>query len=170
MKVVQMTPTRRFFLKGSLTAALASKLFPIAFAQQLFESQVRASDTENSPAFDGVSRQDFERWIGSSFRLSLNNKQLGSMVLVAVKEIDNAGVVDNITASHMVGRVPRYLSGPSIDCFSLRFRKTGNALPQGTYTLDHDWLGTFPLFLVPSGAHGGRSTYTATFTILMQLN
>ena len=55
---------------------------------------------------------------------------------------------------------------PIATSFSLLFRRSGAALPQDTYMLDHDWLGTFPLFLVPSGDITNSSTCTATFTLL----
>jgi hypothetical protein len=88
--------------------------------------------------------------------------------LVSVKYINAPAALDDSAAIHMVGRVPRRSVGPAITSFSLRFRKTGVALPQGTYTMDHDWLGTFPLFLVPAGKSGSQSTYTATFSVLDQ--
>jgi hypothetical protein len=36
--------------------------------------------------------------------------------------------------------------------------------------LAHDWLGTFPLFLVPSGLAGPTSTCMAVFTMLNQIS
>jgi hypothetical protein len=47
------------------------------------------------------------------------------------------------------------------ECFSLSFSsREGDALEQGTYTVSHDALGSFPLFVVP-GSDGRGPTYTA---------
>jgi hypothetical protein len=48
-------------------------------------------------------------------------------------------------------------SQPIVDTFALHFHLIGEALPQGTYELEHHSLGSFSLFLVPSGT----TTYTA---------
>lgn len=49
------------------------------------------------------------------------------------------------------------------ECFSLLFRGGSEALPQNTYTVEHAALGTFQLFLVPTGADSnGAQGYLAT--------
>lgn len=98
--------------------------------------------------------------------MSHNGKQLGTVVLVSVKEIPSPEALSSARASRMVGAVPASSGGLSIAGFSLRFKGTGTALPQDTYTLTHSWLGVFPLFLVPSGAGASLATYTATFNLL----
>jgi hypothetical protein len=163
-----MNPTRRSFLKRVAIATLATRFSSLVFAQQQLENRSVVTDTENPSVFDGVSPQTFERWIGGNFRLSLRNRQLGAAVLVSVKNINAPPTLDDSAVSRMVGRVPRRSVGPAITSFTLRFRKAGVSLPQDTYTMDHDWLGTFPLLLVPAGMSGGQSTYTATFNVLDQ--
>jgi hypothetical protein len=39
-------------------------------------------------------------------------------------------------------------------------------LPQGTYQLEHDQIGSFPLFIVPVGAASGGIQYEAVFNRL----
>ena len=53
------------------------------------------------------------------------------------------------------------------ECFSLLFRGGSFALGQDTYTVDHPALGTFQLFLVPSGSDdNGAQGYLATINRL----
>ena len=142
---------------------LTSTLSPLAVAQRHLQSHGEAMDDETLSIFDHISTATFEQWIGSSFQLSLNGKPMDKLVLLSVTKTNPPEAVNS---SGREGKVPTASAGPSISGFSLRFRGTGNALPQDTYTLTHSWLGTFPLFLVPSGTGGARSTYTATFNVL----
>lgn len=68
---------RRFFLRNAALSLLAVKLPLIAFAQNHLNGQGSDFDPESLAIFDGISHQTFEPWIGSRFRLSLNNKSLG---------------------------------------------------------------------------------------------
>jgi hypothetical protein len=56
---------------------------------------------------------------------------------------------------------------PQAEQFSLVFRDpaTGH-IPQGTYTFEHDKLGTFDLFLVPIGPDSGGMRYEVVFNRL----
>jgi len=52
---------------------------------------------------------------------------------------------------------------PGRESFVLHFRGGSQQLPQNTYTMDHAALGTFQLFLVPSGPdENGAQGYAAT--------
>jgi hypothetical protein len=99
--------------------------------------------------------------------MSLDNKSLGSLVLLSVNEIstDAKETPEDTTAMSRVGLVHGSSHQSGITSFSLRFQGTGTALPQNTYILTHDWLGNFPLFLVPLPRKGLGSTYTAIFTL-----
>lgn len=148
-------------------AALASKLSLVAFTQQRLKNQTEVMDDESLSIFDGVSPETFEQWIGSSFQLSHNGQQVGTVVLMSVKKTGSTDKPDIAKpAVATIRAIPASSTAPSIFSFSLQFRGTGNALPQDTYTLTHSWLGKFPLFLVPSGPGAKQSTYTATFNIL----
>jgi hypothetical protein len=53
------------------------------------------------------------------------------------------------------------------ESFTLHFRGGGIALPQDTYIIEHPALGTFNLFLVPSGAdENGAQGYVAVINRL----
>jgi hypothetical protein len=163
-----MLRSRRLFLTNAALSLLAVKLPYSAFAQNHINDQDYGFDPESLALFDGVSRQTFEPWIGSRFRLSLNNKSLGSLVLLSVSEISaNAREAPDDSPAMPRARLAHGSSDQSATTsFSLRFQGTGAALPQNTYMLVHDWLGSFPLFLVPSGRKGTGCTYTAVFTLL----
>jgi hypothetical protein len=163
-----MNPTRRLFLRSAAFSAVAAR-FPLsAFTQELLHDSDKRFDPEILSIFDGVSRQTFEPWIGSLFRVSLNNKPRGSLLLLAVDEIVAAtsDEPDDATVVRSVNPHPISSNRSPIRGFSLRFRRVGNPLPQDSYMLSHDWLGDFPLFVVPSGLPGAPSTCTATFTLL----
>jgi hypothetical protein len=163
-----MSQTRRLFLHNAAFSAVAAGLFPTAFAQELLNRRSETFSREDLAVLDGVSMQTFEPWIGSRFLVSLKKKPLGSLILLSVDKIDppaddSAG---STNGAHQSGPVPR--PGPAVTSFAIRFRRPGKPLPQDTYTLSHDWLGKFPLLLVPSGLTGPNSTCTAVFSLLEQ--
>jgi hypothetical protein len=120
--------------------------------------------------FAGVSPATFEQWIGSRFRVSKKNRTQGSLVLfsVSVIEIPKPRVSTPVTFQTNSVSIFKLVKTPEINTFSLRFRRSGIPLPQDTYMLDHNWLGTFPLFLVPSGLTGQATTCTAIFSLFSQ--
>src|SRR5271166_248318 len=96
MEDLFMNSTRRLFLQKAALSIVAVN-FPLAtFCQKLLNSRTKGFDPETLVIFNGVSRQTFEPWIGSRFRVSLNNKPLGSLVLLSV---DDAGPETNPVAS-----------------------------------------------------------------------
>jgi hypothetical protein len=172
-----MKPTRRLFLQSAALSALATGLPLSAFARELLNTGTKGFDPEVLAIFDGVSAQTFEPWIGSKFGVSLNNLHQGSLVLQSVKEAEaEAGANAELAAGpylestfRRVSPLPGTSNAPPMTSFSLQFQRTGSPLRQETYMLSHDWLGTFPLLLVPSGLAGTPSTCTATFTLLKPL-
>jgi len=173
-----MGPTRRLFLQRAVLSAFALN-FPLsALAQKFFNGHGKGFDPETLAIFNGVSSQTFEPWIGSRFRVSLNNKPRGSLTLLSVDDADSEPGPETsaeakeepyrATTVRTIGPVSGSSKASAITSFSLHFQRIGNALPQDTYMLSHNWLGTFPLFIVPSGLSGAQSTCTAIFTLLKQ--
>ena len=163
-----MRPTRRQFMRRAGLSIIAANLPLNMFAQRSFKKPSQDWDPERLTLFDGVSAQTFEPWIGSRFRVSLNKQACGSLVLLSVDE-DNPETTKEPQDANFVrraGPVLRLSKESPITSFSLHFQGSGASLPQDTYILAHDWLGNFPLFIVPSGLSGARSTYTAVFTLL----
>jgi len=165
-----MSPTRRLFLQGVAAFAFATGLPLTSLSQEQRNNQSTTFDPENLAIFSGVSPRTFEQWIGSRFRVNLNDQARGALVLVSVQEFKkqklpaqrSRAVVSATGLTFTPSKVPDVLS------FSLQFQRAGSPLPQNTYTLDHDWLGRFPLFLVPYGLTGPASTCTAVFSLLNQ--
>ncbi len=164
-----MKSTRRQFLVAA-PIAISAASFRTLLAQRNPNPQGRSFDPDSLSILKDASAQTFEPWIGSSFRISLDSRQLGSLVLVSVVETGTKTPNSNDRWDSSAPPLNRIVTqqgaaAPSMVTFSLHFQGSGKILPQDTYILSHDWLGTFPLFLVPSGP-GGKTAYTATFTLL----
>jgi hypothetical protein len=98
-----------------------------------------------------MTRDTFNPLIGNAFLISTQTSALIPVVLTSVKESPATG------------------APPLTDAFTLSFRSlpSGNPLPQGTYVFRHAALGSFPLFIVPSGPRAPRS-YSAVFNHVQQ--
>jgi hypothetical protein len=145
-----VTVTRRNFLESATVTVLAGAVLPRVFAQ---------SSTGSSSFFDNISAETFKPFVGDKFSIAANGRSLGSLTLIAVTQEPQAKPVT--TSAGSVSKS----TALDLDTFTLRFRGSGAALPQETYTLSQLSLGSFPLFLVP-GSSGGTPTYTAVFSRL----
>ncbi|HEX9189876.1 MAG TPA: hypothetical protein VGB87_22560 [Vicinamibacteria bacterium] len=99
------------------------------------------------PSLDALEHGDFARHLGTPFRLRLPSGEALDLTLVeATLHPDRSAV-----AARRKG-------------FSLVFRdaRPGH-LPQGTYRLDHEEMGTLEIFLVPIGPLEGGMGYEAVF-------
>jgi hypothetical protein len=152
-----MQSTRRQFFRQAATVGFCTLLpFP-GVAQSHNFAAPPESKSEVPDPLAGVTAETFEAWIGSQFRATLNHQPVGTLTLLSVSRFEPR-----------TGTFPavKVLTSPAITSFTLRFSKAGAPLAQETYTLEHDWLGTFPLLLVPSGARTAPATCTAVFTLL----
>lgn len=96
---------------------------------------------------DALELADFARRLGTLFRLQPPAGQALELVLLEA------------TPHRSLPPAPGRRAG-----FSLLFRSAGPGhLPQATYRLDHDDLGTLELFLVPIGPRDGGMCYEAVF-------
>lgn len=137
-----MTISRRIFMKTASVAAIAAATIgKSAFA-------VLAQGGATDP-LSNYTQATFTQYINSIFRLH------GSRTVDVMLE----KVQDTLSAkeTRAGGR----------ESFMLHFRGGDVQLSQNTYTVEHPALGTFALFLVPSGAdeHGAQS-YVATINRL----
>jgi hypothetical protein len=163
-----MNPARRYFLQEAVLSIIAANL-PLGLFAQHLNNRVPALDPENLTLLDGATARTFEPWIGSAFRVTLYRKPVGSLVLMSVDDMstDTGDRQAGPQLVHAPGRIPSSASALAISGFSLRFQ--GTRLPQqDTFTLSHDWLGTFSVFLVPSALSTSQATCTAVFTLLNQ--
>lgn len=163
-----MKSTRRLFLKETGLFAAATVLPVGAFSQEVRNAENTTFDAENLSNLDGVTAETFERWTGSRFRVSLDGRAMGSLVLATVDKKDASATPAQRSSrpGEWVGPSAGSNPGLPLVSFTLVFQRSGAPLPQETYLLSHDWLGRFPLLLVPSGKPGPASKSFAVFAAL----
>ena len=145
-----MSISRRIFMKVGTAAAIAATLSlkpsVIAIAQEVTDKL--GAPTQNDP-LSFYTQSTFLQYVNSVFRL----RGLTTVDVTLVK------VEDTLPAktSKAGGR----------ESFVLHFRGGSTELPQDTYTVEHPALGTFKLFLVPTGPdENGAQGYVATINRL----
>ena len=94
-----------------------------------------------------LTEKEFSQHVNTKFRVNLDAENRVDLELVEVKGY--AGRPDD---QQGMERFSLYLTGPAQPF-----------LPQSTYSLDHDAMGTFDLFLVPIKPEGEGSRYEAVF-------
>lgn len=109
----------------------------------------------------------FERWIGGSFRVSLGGRAMGTMILASVNttKFPAAPPSNGRVSPTPVGGISHTTNVQELKSTRLEFTHAAY-LPQDVYTLDHDWLGSFNVLLVPDVPYSGDITYAATFASL----
>ena len=135
-----MTTSRRKFLRagtvGIFGAVAYSQLGKLAIGQESRSSNERA-DIVSEP-FVLFRKSNFTGQLNSQFFLRTENSNSTAVTLEAVRDLNpNAKRLKSIAVS---GK----------ECFLLVFNSS-QPLPQGTYAVEHAVLGSFTLFLVPSG-------------------
>jgi uncharacterized protein DUF6916 len=145
-----MTTSRRKFLKNGMVAAVCAGL-PLSSMGVVNPRLATAtgSPTPTQSLADPLSGFTMATFVGAMrtrFRWSPTVSQTVTLVLVDVRDV--AGDTSAATSG---------------ECFSLLFKtaRTGGRLTQGTYRLEHASLGTFDLFIVPSGADARAYYYEA---------
>jgi hypothetical protein len=166
-----MSISRRRFVRSAALSVLAGAALRSAWAQPALASKDAASKDlsftpENLTAFNGISMQTFQSLAGETFTVSAGDRVLGSVILLSVTEFAPPPASRLTMRTLVTARMPRTAT-QSLSSFSVRFLGSGAALPQGTYTLANDSVGSMPLLLVPSGPGSPQDTYTAVFNLLM---
>lgn len=150
-----MSLTRRRFIETASLSMLASAVLPSALASQKHQP----FNSDGLALLDAVSARTFEPYIGERFQVS------GANVSLTLRSVTPAAGPLPASTPHTIRPVPK-LAQETVSGFSLRFQGSGIALGQGTYTLNNSALGSFPLFLVPSGPGAAPMMYTAIFNLL----
>jgi hypothetical protein len=158
--------TRRLFLKETGLVTVAALLPVSAFSQERLTAETNAFDPENLSRLDGITAETFDKWVGSTFRVSLDGQSMGSLLLSKVETVEPQTDASLPPGAEWIGRRITPAAGVELTSFLLIFKRTGSMLPQQTYMLDHKWLGRFPLLLVPAGTKG--RTLVASFSVLKQ--
>lgn len=141
-----MKLTRRNFLHTSgMTALTAAFLAPFerVFGQTLQADQYFPVPAESATnLLNYLKRTDFEPFLNTFFNLRPENQRAVRLQLLEVADLTRK-------ANHQLN----YLG----DSFSLLFQDLKRTrLPQKTYEISHDALGSFSLLLVPVGLRGNR--------------
>jgi hypothetical protein len=157
-----MSLTRRRFVEAASLTLLAGTVRPIAFALRGRGLDAGPFSPENVAVLDEASEETFKPLIGETFSVLQGNRRLEELTLLSVTSAASPNAESRLPR---VGR-PSKPSEQPVSSFSLRFETSGNALPQGTYTLRNESMGNFPLFIVPSGPGITPLSYTATFSQL----
>lgn len=152
-----MVVSRRGFIKrGSLLVLAAGA--SLSSADRIFG---RDADFEypastqadlpkgNKPAPFNFTKATFAPYVDTVFRIHPDSSKPLKTTLVSV------GDIGPVPDRKVVGR----------ECFVLRFRGT-ETLRQNTYRIEHDVLGRFELFLVPSGKNRKGFYYQAVINRL----
>ena len=163
-----MSVSRRRFFQSVTLSFLGSVGVPSLLSQVSvrFGGTLRDAPLppDNQIAFGGLTQLTLQRLVGESFAVSADGSSFGPITLIAVSALATPKPV--LQRIPLVGRVP----GPSsqkITGFTARFEGLAEALPQGTYTLTNQSLGSIPLLLVPSQPGLSVTTYTAVFSFLV---
>lgn len=93
-----------------------------------------------------LTEEEFSKHVNTIFSLNVGDQSPVDLELVAVK-----------------GYMNKPGEAEGMERFSLFFNGPKPLLPQSTYSLSNDEMGTFDLFLVPIGAEGDGFRYEAVF-------
>jgi uncharacterized protein DUF6916 len=145
-----MSVSRRTFLVAGQTL-LAAAALPLKF----FGSATLEFGSAKTANLASWTKGTFEPLVSSSFAVHSGARTTAWFTLLSVEDMNSKTLAQ--TAPMAFGLKPSKAPQPAIDTFVLHFHGTGEALPQGTYELEHHALGKFSLFVVPSGT----TTYTA---------
>lgn len=154
--------SRRFFLKQGGMLGVAA-LIPGALSTITFgQSEGGASFKALSKNLAHLKMIDFHEQVTTDFRFAVKGLDGASSKWMKVQLV----AVDDLRESPD----PRD-DEKGIEHFALQFRGPGNlALSQGTYSVKHDTLGKFKLFIVPSGEGSSSLNYMAIFNRLVTLD
>ena len=146
-----MGVSRRNFLQLG-RVFLAAAAFPVKFWGA---SPARLAKTVNLAS---LKMANFQPLVNSSFSAGSDSSTMAWFRLLSVEAM-NAKAAAAPAAGVRRGR------SATVDTFALHFQATGEDLPQGTYEFGHPSLGSFPLFVVPSGP----TTYVAIISHITSL-
>lgn len=152
--------SRRHFLEISSIAAAAACTVPldgVAQEQQRGAAMARGAVLDApvppgtrlpAPVSEGaLSESTFHSLVNHQFTVTMSNGKKAIAILTAVENPTGASTA----------KFARTQS------FVLRFRLgSGATLKQGTYNFSNSNIGNFSLFIVPFGANGTTTTFTAT--------
>jgi hypothetical protein len=143
-----MSISRRKFLRSGTFVAIAAVIPATVLAQSRKERDGNPFDQQvaQPDPLSYYNKAAFTSYLNSIFRVSTGYSVV-EVALIRIKDLPAGG--------------PAAPAGS--ESFSLLFAGGSKEFDQGTYKIEHPSLGTFQMFLVPSGADQyGAQTYLAT--------
>jgi len=98
-----------------------------------------------------LTEQEFSKHVDTDFRVKLDTPEPVNLRLVEVKSYKKKDEEHG-----------------GMERFSLFFTGRGNLVPQKTYSVSHDEMGEFELFLVPIGRTEDGFRYESVFNYFIQ--
>ncbi|HWE84583.1 MAG TPA: hypothetical protein VG267_06540 [Terracidiphilus sp.] len=152
-----MVPSRRSFLQNAAILAVTTSASIRSLAAQKKVHELTTSEEIGLQTLASEPQETFEKWTGGKFRASLSGGSVGTLVLANVTSA-------TYPRSDKHTGLPRGVEVLEVKATLLEFTSRSSYLPPNTYTLDHDWLGTFDLLVEPCLYPQGTFTYIAVFT------
>ena len=139
-----MATSRRNFLKTGTMGLLCAGV-PAAVAKVVLGGPpaFSGSPEENAKSAVNLTKDTFTPYLNTTFRIKTGSAAVDLRLT-------------NITDLKAISKIPARIAGK--ESFSLLFVGSSNSacLTQDTYTVEHDALGRFSLFLVPVGKPTNR--------------
>jgi len=139
-----MSVSRRGFLEYSKLLSAASVL-----PRRLFHLNLTNKVAKDGATFlNSMTKDSIAPYVSSTWKVRSTTGASTYLTLQAVKDTNVTAVAETQTAT----AAPKNLGRPQarVDAFALEFLGIGDALPQGTYELEHSQIGVFSLFIVPA--------------------
>jgi len=166
-----MLLTRRKALQLTSMSALVTAVSPMALAAAVHGSADKRFSDANLALYGNFSQAMFEPWVGTPFKVTSGSGMGRTLILSSVKSL----TVTTPKASTQAGSAPVLKSNlrrttslnamsKQVEGFTLNFRASGPAMPQDTYTLSSNYMGSFSLFLVPGTSSLLSTNYSAVFS------
>jgi hypothetical protein len=141
-----MNVSRRDLLTGAAASLLTGAS---SMAMTRTGARARGGPAIPAPGTVHLTRAGFAEHVGTDFRVRIGALQSAALRLDSVLDLPPSPPRTGDAAAGREG-------------FSLLFSGlTRQRFPQGTYTVEHGGLGSFPLFLVPVGSGASGSAYEA---------
>jgi hypothetical protein len=142
-----MATSRRDLIKKSVLASAAALVVPELVISTEAAAAPRRATRQVRDTAPWLSRSIFEARLNEVFQVQIPGRGWVRARLIAVQDSP-------------------YASGPGVgsnqECFIAVFEGL-EGIPQGTYSVNNNILGTFDLFLVPGGKRLRKNVTTATF-------
>jgi hypothetical protein len=157
--------SRRRFLAAS-AATLAAAALPTGILAEQLGPDVFTNASLGAYTQGLLTQANFSTLTGSVFTASLPDGSYHYLTLASVAAAPGS--------SRTTNAAPRAIAAPKItlntsvqvSVFYLIFDVQGDAIPQGSYLLDHGTMGSFVIFLVQGQTPEGTPTCVATFASL----